>query len=86
MVNKVEQDIKALIQILESKYTSSKGFMGIEFDGVKSVGDLMENTRNEIFITNELLTYGDIEEEFGMTEREAKGYIKKLNNFIAKYE
>lgn len=77
---------KELIKILETKFKSSQGFMGVVIDDVKSSEDLFENIKDEICSITEVIENSDIQEEFGMTEREARGYIKKLNNFLVKYE
>lgn len=77
-------EVKELVNVLESKYKSSKGFMGVDFD-VKNTNDLFENVKDEIFSISETIEHSDIEEEFGMTEREANGYVKKLENFLIKY-
>lgn len=75
----------SLVRVLEAKYRSSKGFMGVNFDGVKSEDDLLENIEDEIFSITELIEQSDIQEEFGMTEREAKGYVQGLKDFVSKY-
>ena len=77
--------IKEAIAILEKDYKSSKGFMGVKLDNVNNLEDLFENVKDEIFSISEIIEHSDIEEEFGMTVREARGYVKKLNNFVVKY-
>jgi hypothetical protein len=77
---------KELIKLLETKYKSSKGFMGVQFSGVKSPEDLFENVKDEIFTMTEVIEESDVEAEFGMTVSEARGYVKKLRNFLIKYE
>ena len=79
------KNVKEGIVLLEKKYKSSKGFMGVNFENIKNVEGLLENVKDEIFSISQVVEYGDIEEEFEMSTREAKGYIKKLNNFIVKY-
>lgn len=79
-------NIKELIQILEKKHKSSKGFMGVNFDGLESPSDLFENVRDEIMVITQCLEYDDVTEEYGMSVREAKGYITKLNKFLWIYE
>lgn len=79
-------DYKKLIKLLETKCKSSKGFMGVNYDSVKTSEELFENVKDEITSITEVMNYSDIEEEFGMSDREAKGYIKKLENFLVKFE
>ncbi|MCM3405486.1 hypothetical protein [Cytobacillus oceanisediminis] len=81
-------EVKDLIKILETKYKSSKGFMGVNLDGVTTPEDLFENVKDEILVIEDIIenSYIEHEEAYDMTEREAKGYVKKLNNFLTKYE
>lgn len=79
-------ELNSLIKELQTKCKSSKGFMGVNLGGVKVKEDLIENVRDEVFSVSELIKHSDIEEEMGLTLREAKGYVKKLESFIERHE
>ena len=79
--------VKKLITELETKCKSANlEFMGVNLDGVKTKEGLLENVKDEIQIISGIIEYSDIEEEHGMTEREAKGYVTKLKNFVKRHE
>jgi hypothetical protein len=79
---------KELIKILQTKYTSIGGFLGVNIDNVKTIDDLFENIKDEILTIEDILENSDIVEEEGyyMTTNEAKSYVKKLKNFLLKYD
>lgn len=78
--------LQKLIKEVATKCKSSKGFMGIELDGVKNEYDVFQNILDEICVTEETVNESDIEEELhlDMTVREANGYISKMKTFIKK--
>lgn len=80
-------EVKDLIKELETKCASSKGYMGVYLDEIKSPNDIFENVKDEIMQISSILETSYIEREVGieMTEREAKGYLKKLNNFLKRH-
>lgn len=56
--------------------------MGVDFDRVETAEDLIQNVKDEICSFEINLDGGYEEDLFGMTTREAKGYLTKLNNFF----
>lgn len=62
--------------------------MGVNLDGVNTPEDLFENVKDEILVIEDIIenSYIEHEEAYDITKREAKGYVKKLNNFLIKYE
>lgn len=63
-----------------------KGFMGVDFDRVVTPEDLFENVKDEICSFGIALDGGYEEDLWGMTPRQAKGYITRMENFLKKYD
>lgn len=80
-------ELNKLIDLLEKNCSSANcEYMGVMVDTVQSTEDLFENIEDEI-VSIEINIDGGYEEDlWGMTVREAHGYVTRLKNFLKKYD